>query len=44
MDGFVPCAKDRERNAKFDRLAEAELNFRKAIDGGKKLYDKDVAR
>ena len=43
MEGFKPCKKDAERNAKFERLRLTELKFRDAIHSGKKLYDKDVA-
>jgi len=41
MDGFVPCEKDRQRLAKYDRRADIERENRKAILTGKKLYDKD---
>ncbi len=41
MDGFVPCEKDRQRLAKYDRRAAIELKNREAIQQGRKVYDKD---
>jgi len=44
MEGFVPCEKDREREAKYqDRLA-AERAVYKAIRSGKKVYDPGLPR
>ena len=43
MNGFVPCQKDRQRLQKYDRRAWIELENRKAILGGRKVYDKDFA-
>ncbi|MDP6633859.1 MAG: hypothetical protein QGG42_03095 [Phycisphaerae bacterium] len=42
MEGFVPCAADKKRLAKFDYLDGIEQKYRKAIRTGKKLYDRDV--
>ncbi len=39
MDGFVPCEKDRQRNAKYDSRAEVERRNREAIRAGRKAYD-----
>ena len=41
MDGFVPCEKDRQRLAKYEKRVQIELANRKAIMNGKKLYDTD---
>ena len=41
MEGFIPCAKDRERLEKYERRAQIELENRKAILKGRKIYDKD---
>jgi len=43
MEGFVPCEADRKRLKKFDYLDGIERKYRKAIQTGKKLYDRDVA-
>jgi hypothetical protein len=43
MKGFVPCAEDKKRLDKFDYLDSIEQKYRKAIDAGKKLYDRDMA-
>jgi len=44
MDGFVPCEKDREREAKYQaRLAE-ELRVYAAIREGRRVYDPGLAR
>ena len=43
MKGFVPCEADRKRLEKFDRLDRIEQKYRKAIQTGKKLYDRDIA-
>ena len=43
MDGFVPCQKDRQRLQKYDRRAWIELENRKAILEGRKVYDRDFA-
>ncbi|MBW8016670.1 MAG: hypothetical protein FVQ82_10815 [Planctomycetes bacterium] len=40
MDGFVPCAKDSQRLQKYNKRVEIELQNRKAIRQGKKIYDK----
>ncbi|MGL6195118.1 MAG: hypothetical protein ACRC2T_09895 [Thermoguttaceae bacterium] len=39
MPGFVPCAKDKEREAKYAFRREVEMRFRNAIENGEKLYD-----
>jgi hypothetical protein len=39
MEGFVPCQKDRERNAKYDARAAVERRNREAIRTGRKVYD-----
>ncbi|MBL7219880.1 MAG: hypothetical protein ISS69_07195 [Phycisphaerae bacterium] len=43
MEGFVPCEADRRRLKKFDYLDGIERKYRKAIQTGKKLYDRDFA-
>ena len=39
MEGFVPCQKDLERNAKYDARAAVEKRNREAIRTGRKVYD-----
>ena len=39
MDGFVPCEKDRQRDAKYDARADIEKRNREAIRTGRKVYD-----
>jgi hypothetical protein len=39
MDGFLPCEKDRQANAKYDALQKCEVERRKAILEGRKVYD-----
>ena len=41
-DGFVPCAEDRRRQAKFDWLQQRELAVRQAIREERKIYDPQV--
>jgi hypothetical protein len=40
MDGFVPCKKDCQRLEKYNHRAQIELDNRKAILEGQRLYDK----
>lgn len=42
MEGFVPCEKDRQRLEKVDRRKQIELDNRKAILDGRKVYDRDI--
>jgi hypothetical protein len=42
MEDFVPCEADRKRLKKFNYLDGIEQRYRKAIDMGKKLYDRDI--
>jgi hypothetical protein len=39
MPGFIPCAKDQERLAKYDERRKIELRNREAIRTGKRVYD-----
>ncbi|MGN0853630.1 MAG: hypothetical protein ACI4Q3_09695 [Kiritimatiellia bacterium] len=39
MDGFVPCAKDRERECRYQRRLAEERNVYKSIRTGGKTYD-----
>ena len=41
MDGFVPCEKDRQRLQKYNRRTRIELDNRKAIREGRRMYDRD---
>jgi len=43
MGGFVPCEKDRERVAKYEKRQEIEKRNREAIDKGRKIYDRDLS-
>ncbi|MBQ6007764.1 MAG: hypothetical protein IJL17_04450, partial [Kiritimatiellae bacterium] len=38
-EGFVPCAKDRERDARSERRRAEERRVYEAIKSGKKVYD-----
>ena len=38
-EGFVPCAKDRERDARSERRRAVERRVYEAIKSGKKVYD-----
>ena len=38
-EGFVPCAKDRERDARSERRHAEERRVYEAIKSGKKVYD-----
>ena len=40
MDGFVPCPKDQEREARYQRRLAAERRIYEAIRGNFKVYDK----
>lgn len=44
MDGFVPCEKDLEREAKYHVRLETERAVYKAIRNGKKVYDPGLPR
>ena len=39
MAGFEPCATDRRRLQKYDRLWQHQLSVRKALRDGEKVYD-----
>ncbi len=39
MDGFVPCAKDQEREARYQRRLAEERKVYEAVRGGTKRYD-----
>ena len=39
MAGFVPCEKDRAREARYQRRLEAERNAYKAISEGREIFD-----
>ena len=38
-EGFTPCAKDRERDARSERRRAEERRVYEAIKSGKKVYD-----
>lgn len=44
MDGHQPCATDQQRQKYYDQRLSAEINFRSAIGGGRKLYDSPMAQ
>ena len=39
MDGFVPCAVDRSREARYQKRLESERRVYQAIEAGGKVYD-----
>ena len=43
MEGFVPCPKDQEREARYQRRLAAERNVYKAIDEGREVFDEAPA-
>lgn len=42
LPGFVPCAKDQERNAKYEQRAGVENQVYAAIRQGRKVYDPGI--
>ncbi|WP_372797891.1 hypothetical protein [Pontiella sp.] len=42
MPGFVPCAADRQRTARYEEMQAVETAYRQALRQGRKLYDTDV--
>jgi hypothetical protein len=44
LPGFEPCAKDQERNAKYEARAATEARVYDAIRDGRRLYDPGLGR
>ena len=44
MPGFIPCEKDREREAKYAYRHREELRFREAIRRGEKTWDRPTEK
>jgi hypothetical protein len=42
LPGFAPCAKDRQRNAKYDARAAVEAEVYAALRDGRKVYDPGI--